>query len=375
MSLDDLLAERDVVICIGSGGVGKTTTAAALAIAAARAGRNVVVLTVDPARRLADALGLGAASPKGADEAPAAGSSEDTSARLGRGSGLGNDPRRIEGPWAGELWAVMLDPAITFDNLIREHAADPAQAAAVLANRLYQNLTSSLSGTHEYMAAERLLSLHLDPRFDLVVVDTPPSQHALDLLDSPSRLTRFIDHRLYRSILAPRRGLMKAVSSATQLVIRTISQVVGAALLTDVVDFFAAFEGMDEGFRQRAADVDRVLRGPDATYVAVTAPRHESLREARWLIGRLHERGRRADAVVVNRLTPDFLGGADATDLGGTDADPLAQNLRDLAALRRSEEALVTDLDADTIVLIDEQPEPVTDVASLEALAVQLGEA
>jgi len=176
----EILDSSPVILCLGPGGVGKTTTAAALAIAAAENGKRAVVLTIDPARRLADAMGLSDVG----------------------GKKLDNDARQVKGPWKGELWASMLDPGATFDDLIREHSSTKKQADRIITNRLYKNLTTTLSGTNEYMAAERLRSLHLDDRFDLVIVDTPPSKHAFDFLDSPARLTRFFDHRLYKTILA-----------------------------------------------------------------------------------------------------------------------------------------------------------------------------
>lgn len=361
-----LVHDAEVIVCLGAGGVGKTTTAASLAIAGANAGRRTVVLTVDPARRLADALGIN--------------ESNDDSKRRGiGGADWGNEPRQIDGPWAtpsdnatgGQLWAAMLDPAATFDALITEHAATAEQAEDVLSNRLYRNLTSTLSGTNEYMAAERLRALHLDDRFDLVVVDTPPSQHAIDLLDSPGRLSRFVDHRLYRSILAPKRGVMRAVNAATQLAVRMISRLIGTALLGDVVDFFAAFEGMDDGFRTRANEVDALLTSERTRYVLISAARETAIAESAWTAARLAERDRVVDALIVNRLTPDF--GASTLDLGD---DLLDANLRQFGDLRASERALVATLasqvaelgttpGAPQIVEIEERAQPVADLKGL----------
>lgn len=206
--------DASTIVCLGPGGVGKTSLSAAIGVALATQGKRVVVLTIDPARRLADAMGLDAA--------------------------LGNEPQEIAGNWPGQLWASMLDPASTFEQVIREQAPTPDQAARILGNRLFANLVTSLSGTGEYMATERLHALGGDPRFDVVIVDTPPSRHAFDFLDAPGRLTRFIDHPLYRHVLAPRRGLLRAVSKANQLAVRTVSRIVGAELLTEVVEFFSA---------------------------------------------------------------------------------------------------------------------------------------
>lgn len=343
-----MLDDSPVVLCLGSGGVGKTTTAAALAVAAAENGRRAVVLTIDPARRLASAMGLDS------------------------GDGLDNEARQVDGPWKGELWASMLDPGATFDDLIREHAATKAQADRIIENRLYRNLTTSLSGTNEYMAAERLRSLHLDDRFDLVIVDTPPSKHAFDFLDSPGRLTRFFDHRLYKSVLAPRRGLLKAMNSATQLMMRALSRIVGAAFVEDVIDFFDAFEGIDRGFSQRAGEVAELLVHPDTAYVVVSAARHDPLREATWIGANLRERHRRVSLLIVNRLTPDF-------DPPGPEYKTHAaaqENLRQLNGLADDERSAVTDLaatiGADEVALVIEEPTTVADLDGVASVARQL---
>ncbi len=364
----------DIVVCVGPGGVGKTTMAAALAVSAARSGRRVVLITVDPARRLADALGLAseASDPDSADRAD--------ERRLGGSGALGNEPRRLPlddtgtETGTGELWASMLDVRATFDGLIREHATDDAQARRVLDNRLYDDLTTSLSGTHEYMAAERLRALHVDDRFDLVVVDTPPSRHALDLLDAPGRLARFVDHRLYRSLLAPRKGVMRVVSAATQALARAIGQLVGTTMLTDVTEFFAAFEGMDQGFRDRAAEIDALLAGPTTRYVAVTAPAAQTVDETGWLVAELAGRGRRVDLVVANRVLPDFGWRPEPART----PDPLDVNLADLATRRDAQLGELGALAGDgsrPLIQVEERAEPVTDADTLAALSTQLDEA
>ena len=192
-TLPDLVAERSVVVCCGSGGVGKTTVSATFALAAARAGRRSCVVTVDPARRLADALGV---------------------------ESLPNTPSEVEGDWPGHLHALMLDSKGTFDDLVQRYARTPEQAEAILTNRLYQNLAGALSGTQEYMAMEKLYELVHSEEFDIVVVDTPPTRNALDLLDAPRRLTRFLENRLFRALLVPTRMSLRAVGVATQALLK-----------------------------------------------------------------------------------------------------------------------------------------------------------
>ena len=238
-SLRTLVEECRILVCCGSGGVGKTTTAAVLALEAARAGRRAVVVTIDPAKRLADALGL---------------------------DGLTGTPAKIDGDWPGELWALMLDTKSTFDDLVVGNAADEAQARRILDNRFYRNISGALSGTQEYMAMEKLYELHQRTEFDLVVVDTPPTRNALDFIDAPRRLSRFLDHRLFRMVTAPGRGVMKAVNVAAQTFLRTVAKVVGAEVIDDAITFFAAFEGMEAGFKERAEKVlaERLLTAVDA---------------------------------------------------------------------------------------------------------------
>ncbi len=314
--LDAVILEREVVICCGSGGVGKTTTAAALALRAAEHGRRAVVVTIDPARRLADALGL-------------------------RG-GLSGDLRRIDGPWPGELWATMLDAKSTFDALVTRHAADAAQAERILTNRFYRNISGALSGTQEYMAAEKLYELHTEHHFDLVVVDTPPTRDALDFLDAPGRLTRFLDHRLYRVLTAPTRLYLKAMNVAAQAFLRTTSRVVGSEVIADAVAFFQAFDGMEDGFRARAAHVIELLRAPATAYVLVTSPRRDAIDEAVFFAEALARDGIAVAALVVNRVHPRFDGPGGAT--GGSAAaaaqavahagEPVATAWENLAELR-----------------------------------------
>ncbi len=276
-----LVKERSIIICCGSGGAGKTTVSAAVALAGARAGRDTCVVTIDPARRLADALGL---------------------------KHLDNTAREIPGDWPGRLSAVMLDAKGTFDDLVHRYSESPDQADRILSNRLYRNLTSALSGTQEYMAAEKLYELHEAGTFDLVVVDTPPTRNALDFLDAPRRLTRFLENRVFQLLLMPTRASLKAVSVAAQALLRTISRVAGSEIVDDAVAFFRAFQGMDEGFRERARRVEQLLADAGTAFVLVAAPRRDSVDEAHFFADRLAAFGQPVAALVVNRLHPRFDG-------------------------------------------------------------------
>ena len=312
-ALRPLVAERSIVICCGSGGVGKTTVSAAFGLEGARRGRRVCVVTIDPAKRLADALGLEA---------------------------LGNTPHRIEGDWPGELWALMLDPKRTFDDLVRRHAASDEQAEGILANRIYRNLTGALSGTQEYMAMEKLYELAESGDFDLVVVDTPPTRNALDFLDAPRRLTRFLGHRLFQLLLMPTRAYLRAVSVATQALLRTLSRVAGAEIVQDAVTFFQAFEGMEEGFRLRAEHMRELVARPSTAFVLVTSPRADTVEEAGWFAHKLAESHLQVEGLVVNRVHPSFDAGAalpSAPD--GSALAALVANLEDYRAVNAREEA------------------------------------
>jgi len=315
--LRELLEQRRILVCCGSGGVGKTTTAAVLALEAARAGRRAVVVTIDPAKRLADALGL---------------------------EGLTGTPSKIEGDWPGELWALMLDTKSTFDDLVVANASSPEQGRRILSNRFYRNISGALSGTQEYMAMEKLYELHQRTDFDLVVVDTPPTRNALDFIDAPRRLSRFLDHRLFRIITSPGRGIAKAVNVAAQAFLRTVAKVVGAEVIDDAVAFFQAFEGMEEGFRARADAVLGLLSDDDTAFVLVASPRRDTIEEARYFAAKLAEADIAVRALIVNRMHPRFgTGLAEATrerarTLEGTDLGGLYRNLADFQLVASREE-------------------------------------
>jgi anion-transporting ArsA/GET3 family ATPase len=318
-ALDATVEGRSVAICCGAGGVGKTTTAAALAVAAALRGRTACVVTIDPARRLADALGA---------------------------TGVGNEPREIAGPWPGRLSVVMLDAKTTFDTLVGRYARDPEQAARILTNRLYRNLASVLSGTQEYMATEKLFELHEQAAFDLVVVDTPPTPHALEFLDAPRRLERFLDNRIFKAFVAPGTTYLRAMSLAGQAVIRSIARVAGAEIVDDTLAFFSAFQGMEQGFRDRAARVERLLAERSTGFVLVTTPRRDAIDDAHFFLDELGRRHGAIDALVVNRVHPDF--GSPriprSRGAGSTAWNELVGNLIDLETIARREEGFLADL-------------------------------
>lgn len=278
-SLSDAVDTATVLVTTGAGGVGKTTTAAALALAAARRGRSALVITIDPARRLAQALGLDdlAASPQPVD---------------------------IDAP--GRLDAMMLDMESTFDQLIERHAATPERADAIRANRIYRTLSSSLSGTQEYMAMEKLHELHDRGEWDLIVVDTPPTRSALDFLDAPQRMTSFLEGRLLRLLMQPAlfagKGYLRAVGLGATAFMKVAGRVTGMEVLDDIADFFRAFDGMYGGFKARAAEVLVLLRQPTSQFVVVASPQPPPLREARFFVDRLEQEGLHLAGVVVNRL-------------------------------------------------------------------------
>src|SRR6201991_2283187 len=242
-NLEPLLEGRRMVICAGSGGVGKTTTAAAVALGLAERGQRVAVVTIDPARRLANALGL---------------------------DDLGNEPHRVELDAPGELWAMMLDAKRTFDELIEHLAPDERTRDEVFANRIYQQLSSAVAGSQEFTAIAKLYELDQSGRFDVLVLDTPPSRNALDFLDAPGRLTRFFQGRALRLFLKPGRFL----GLGTGVVFSVLQRVTGVDLLRDLSVFFRSLGGMVDGFTQRAKRVGALLEDPATTFLIVTSPRH-----------------------------------------------------------------------------------------------------
>jgi len=270
-----------IIVCCGSGGVGKTTTAAALGLRAAERGRHVVVLTVDPARRLAQSMGL---------------------------SSLDNTPRPVPLPDAvgdGTLDAMMLDMKRTFDEIVEGHA-DPDRAGQILANPFYQSLSSSFAGTQEYMAMEKLGQLRRTDQWDLIVVDTPPSRSALDFLDAPQRLSRFLDGRLIKLLTAPTRAsgraYLKVVNAGFGVFTGIVTKIIGAQVLRDVQTFVAAFDTMFGGFRERAEDTYRLLQTPGTAFLVVATPEPDALREASYFVERLSEDRMPLAGLILNRV-------------------------------------------------------------------------
>jgi anion-transporting ArsA/GET3 family ATPase len=286
IDVDGLLDDQNtkVIVCCGSGGVGKTTTAAALAVRAAERGRRTVVLTIDPARRLAQALGL---------------------------RELGNQPKpvRVAGfEPKGELAAMMLDMRRTFDDMVLAHAG-PDRAEQILANPFYKTISTSFSGTQEYMAMEKLGQLAATGDWDLIVVDTPPSRSALDFLDAPQRLSTVLDGRIIRMLSAPARaagglGLRKIVGAGFGLFTKAVSAIIGGQLLNDASAFVQAFDSMFGGFRERADKTYTLLRSPGTSFLVVAAPEPDALREASYFVDRLERDGMPLAGLVANRTHP-----------------------------------------------------------------------
>jgi len=305
LDVDALLADRstEIVVCCGSGGVGKTTTSAALALRAAEMGRKVVVLTIDPARRLAQSMGI---------------------------EELDNTPRPVagvDGTAGGSLDAMMLDMKRTFDEVV-ESQASPEKAQQILENPFYVALSSSFAGTQEYMAMEKLGQIHRDARaqgtYDLVVVDTPPSRSALDFLDAPEHLSSFLDGRFIRLLLAPAKGPARLMTLGLGAITGALNKVLGAQVLTDMQTFVAAFDTLFGGFRARAEETFALLQADGTAFVVVAAPEPDALREAAYFVERLTDDEMPLAGLVVNRATP-----VPEADLSAEEAVAAADRLAD----------------------------------------------
>ena len=330
------LQDKRIVICAGSGGVGKTTTSAALAMGLAAEGRRVAVVTIDPARRLANALGL--------DE-------------------LGNephlvDPARLAGHGIevrGELWAMMLDPKRTFDDLIARLAPDERARDEVLANRIYQQLSGAVAGSQEFTAVAKLYELDRSGRFDVLVLDTPPSRNALDFLDAPERLTGFLEGRALRVFLAPTGLAARVMGRGTGVLFSGLKRLTGVDLVEDLGVFFRSLTGLIDGFKERAAGVKALLRDDGTTFVVVSSPEREPVEEAIFFAGKLRDAGMRFGGLVVNRVHP-LNGGppqADVTALAAALGDPklaakVARTYAEVRTLAERDAAAIEHLRAQT---------------------------
>jgi anion-transporting ArsA/GET3 family ATPase len=365
LDVDRILSDPGVriVVCCGSGGVGKTTTAAALALRAAEQhGRRTVVLTIDPARRLAQSLGL---------------------------TELDNTPRPVKGvvgEGEGSLHAMMLDMKRTFDEVVLAHT-DPAKAAEIFANPFYQAMSSTFSGTQEYMAMEKLSHLHAQGEWDLIVVDTPPSRSALDFLDAPARLGRFLDGKMLRLLLAPARAggrsVFGLVTASFGVFSRVVQKVLGAQLLTDLSGFVAALDSMFGGFRQRAEQTFQILQAPETAFLVVATPERDAIREAAYFARRLGEERMPLAGLVVNRVhnttAPSLGAAASLAAAAGLDESgdqaPTAVALRihaALAALADREREVTADFSREfpevPTVPVTAQPADVHDIDGLRTI-------
>lgn len=284
------ILDQKIVVCAGSGGVGKTTVSAAIALEAARRGRRTIVLTIDPARRLANSLGLRKLSARPRRISPA----------HFRSSGMPPAP----------LDAMMLDTKSAFDDLVYKYARSRERAEKIVNNRFYQAISGALSGTHEYMAMEKLYELATEDDYELIVIDTPPTRNALDFLEAPRRMTSFLEGRLLKWFLLPAigggKGFLKAMNFAAATFLRIVKRLIGADVLRDTADFFANFEGMYEGFKERAQAVFELLREETTAFVIVTSPTEQSIDEALFFATTLNEYKLPFGGVVVNRVHPRF---------------------------------------------------------------------
>jgi anion-transporting ArsA/GET3 family ATPase len=353
-----------VVVCCGAGGVGKTTTAAAMALRAAEYGRTVVVLTIDPAKRLAQALGI---------------------------SDLGNSPQRV--PLApevsGELYAMMLDMRRTFDEMVLQYSGGD-RAQAILDNQFYQTVATSLAGTQEYMAMEKLGQLLAEDRWDLVVVDTPPSRNALDFLDAPKRLGSFMDSRLWKLLLGPGRGIGRLVTGAVGLAMKALSTVLGSQMLSDAASFVQSLDATFGGFREKADRTYALLKRRGTQFVVVSAAEPDALREAAFFVDRLSEERMPLAGLVLNRTHPllcslpveraidgakTFENGSDASD-GNDLTQAILEIHADRASTSKREIRLLSRFTGANphvaIVGVPSLPFDVSDLEALRAIADQM---
>ncbi|HEU4488855.1 MAG TPA: ArsA-related P-loop ATPase [Actinomycetota bacterium] len=289
--IERITATKEIIVCAGAGGVGKTTTAAAIALRAAVEGKKTAVLTIDPARRLASSLGL-----KQLDNEP-------TKVNRRKFTAAGVEA-------AGDLYAMMLDTKTTFDEVVYRYAPTSQQADRIISNRFYRNISGTLSGTQEYMAMEKLYELYTSGAYDLIVIDTPPTRNALDFLDAPRRLTSFFESRVLRWFLLPYMkagsGFMRVANVAATAFLKVVKRIVGGKVLEDTAEFFGNLEGMYDGFKERARAVQALLQSDVTSFVVVTSPAEDSVTEAVYFAQRLNEAHLPFGAVVVNRVHPRY---------------------------------------------------------------------
>ena len=356
MSVARLLAGKRICVCGGSGGVGKTTTSAAIALGMAAQGAKVAVVTIDPAKRLANALGL--------DE-------------------LENEPSRVASERLGgievkgELWAMMLDPKRTFDELIERISKDPERAEEIKANRIYRELSTAVSGSQEFTAVAKLYELARDGDFDLLVLDTPPSRNALDFLDAPGRLTSFLDGRALKAFLRPTGLGMRVLGRGAAPFLGALRRVTGVDLLSDLSTFFSLLGDMTDDFNERAIQVEKLLHAPETAFLLVTSAQQAAIEEAIWFRRTLGESGLPFAGVIVNRVHHDLLGHAEPGDVVGELSEELgpdlarrvAANFADYHVLARRDrlgvERLRAELDDAPLLLVPHLDDDVHDVEGL----------
>jgi anion-transporting ArsA/GET3 family ATPase len=358
VSVAELLEGKRVCVCSGSGGVGKTTTSAAIALGMAARGAKVAVVTIDPAKRLANALGL---------------------------KELQNEPRRVEPrrlagagiDSGGELWAMMLDPKRTFDELIERIAPEPGRAQEIKANRVYRELSTAVSGSQEFTAVAKLYELNREGDFDLLVLDTPPSRNALDFLDAPGRLTSFLEGRALKAFVRPTGLGMRVLGRGAAPFLAALRRVTGVDLLSDLSTFFTLLGDMTNDFSERARAVERMLRAPTTAFVLVTSAQQAAIDEAIWFRRTLQDSGLPFAGVIVNRVHHDLLGYAEPEDLRAELADQLpdtlaarvADNFSDYHVLARRDtrnvERLRAELGDRPLLLVPHLDDDVHDVQGL----------
>jgi anion-transporting ArsA/GET3 family ATPase len=361
VNVADVIADKRIVICGGSGGVGKTTTSAAIAMGAAATGRKVAVVTIDPAMRLANSLGL---------------------------EELGNEPALVDPAlfapagveMEGELWAMMLDSKRTFDDLIDRLAPNEKARDDVLGNRIYQELSNAVAGSQEFTAMAKLYELDRAHDFDLIVLDTPPSRNALDFLDAPDRLTQFFEGRALQVFLRPTGLAARVMGRGTGMVFGVLKRVTGIDLLEDLAVFFRSLSGMIDGFKERAQAVNKLLADRGTVFLLVTSPEREPIDEAIFFWRKLKAARMPFGGVVVNRVHHDLLGDAEvddvsdelAAELGDRLAGRVAENFRDYHVLARRDarniERLGRQLRDDRLLLVPYLDEDVHDIEGLSRL-------